>query len=218
VENGTTAKNSPLFPKLKAYKTAVDKLASTMKTADVKDVILAMEPFETEWEKVKAIRDGPGESTAKAAAEAALNHPKFFQDVPSFSQIGEFTHDDFVGLIRSIYETWKTDTGANLPTELSGSEIRWCRMDDYNKRDEVFVMFPDEVTAYLKGLPLTDCAKFVVYKGDLTETAAEFFKPLLENPDNRSTVVIAKYQTQKSVLDAKYAALIQWYKQQSATP
>jgi hypothetical protein len=233
VEHGTVAKNHPLFPKLRDYKAALDHLSATAKIEDLKGLALAMLPFEQEWIRIWEIGKGHVPDETKTAAIAALGLPEFFYDLDaSFSYfeadhgIRQVIHDDpaldFSVLVDDIYGRHARSLAGVLPAELFEYEyLRAAQADGGSGASteiapDVFALFPEEMSARIKTLPMAGRLRLLRYKGDLLDTPAKFFGVFAENPDAHPDYVIARYQANKAAIDAKYAELIQWHLAQPA--
>lgn len=219
VEHGTVSKHHPLFPKLQAYKAALDHLATTSKIADVKGLVLAMLPFERGWNKIWEIEEGEDSDEAKAAAIAALGLPAFFYDLDA--SFGRNIHDDpafdFSVLVDDIYGRYAKSLAGALPAELFEYEyLRAAKAesaigDATEIAPDVFALFPEEMSARIKTLPLAGRLRLLRFKGDLLDTPAKFFGVFAANPDAHPDYVIARYQSNKPAIDTEYVALIQWH-------
>jgi hypothetical protein len=218
LEHGTTGKNHALFPKLKAYKATVDHLAATAKIVDIKDVVLALQPFDEEWLKIWKIRYGNGGNVEKEAAISALGLPAFFYDVssnltyPSRSwmpggHLFSIYADSVFGMLSGdLFDYWYLWVAK--PEDASG--------DAYRIGTDVFVLFPDQMTERVKSLPLAERRLLLEYKINLLDTPAKYFAVFTTEPEEHPDYVLTRYQANKAEIDAKFTALIQWHRSQPA--
>lgn len=227
IENGSVAKKHALYPKLRAYKAALDHLISTEKISDVMSMVLAMEPFEIEWTKIWNIADSVGTDESKTVTISALGLPEFFFDVDA-----RLTYDHEIygiqrvdpqsgvaGPIEEIYKRYCQSLSGVLPTELFNYEYLWVDKKQIAANEsaaDVFVLFPNQMFDRIKTLPLEKRNRLLVYKGDLLDTPEKFFAIFTDTTEEHPDYVIARYKANKAAIDAKFAELIQWHKAQPA--